>query len=309
VRTLARHGAAGAEILATTVRDRDHERRTDHDGREPARPAPPPVHALEALQRSAGNQAVGRMLARIIKVGGVPTDPAQVKSQLDGLTPKPAVSDSAEEWLRLMHRDTRDHDFTTIDVLAGQLKGTAVASTTGARTGTARDVAPGDIRFSQKDVGAETSDGLSLDALTNILRTSGWDTTKDPIDVVDVPGLGLVSIDNRRIVAARNAGLATVPTRVHHYNDALDLPPARISDGFTLKKYKIKLLNGQLVRGGTKGTIVYEPGDPAETWGEAVLFRTIDQGGSFAMYGTLDLPKIRAAKTTASATGGTTGPP
>jgi hypothetical protein len=292
------------------VRDRDHERRTDPDERAPTRPAAPPPHALEALQRSAGNQAVGRMLARIIKVGGVASNPAQVKSQLDALSPKPDVNESADEWLRLMDRDSHEHAFTTIDVLAGQLKGTAVASLTGARTGTARDVAPGDIRFSQKDVGAETSDGLSLDALTDILRTHGWDTTKDPIDVVDVPGLGLVSIDNRRIVAARNAGLATVPTRVHHYNDALDLPGARIADGFTLKKYNIRLVGGQLVRGGTKGTVVYGKDDVAETWGEAVLFRTIDQGGAFAMYGTLDLPKIRAAKATAStATGGVTGPP
>jgi hypothetical protein len=46
---------------------RVHEREDVRSGeqRRPPEPSPLPLHAVLALQRSAGNQAVGRVLARL----------------------------------------------------------------------------------------------------------------------------------------------------------------------------------------------------------------------------------------------------
>jgi hypothetical protein len=43
------------------------------------------------------------------------------------------------------------------------------------------------------------------------------------------------------------------------------------------------------------------------TWGEGALFRTANQGASFALYGKLDLPTIRAPKATDPTTPETVG--
>jgi hypothetical protein len=67
---------------------------------------------------------------------------------------------------------------------------------------------PNKLRVSQDWVSPETSDGISISALAEHMRTGGW--RGDPLDVIEMPDGGLLSVDNRRIVAARMAGLEEV---------------------------------------------------------------------------------------------------
>jgi hypothetical protein len=125
------------------------------------------------------------------------------------------------------------------------------------------------------------------------MRTEGYKESGAP-DVVDVPGVGYVSVDNRRIVAARQAGLTDIPVKTHHFNDPLTVAAAR----FILNRPIRQSPDGSLYIGeGKPATIVFAKNTVPTTWGEAVLFRTANQGVSLGFYGKLDLPTIRAPTT------------
>jgi hypothetical protein len=271
----------------------------------PQRTPPTSVAAIQALQRSAGNQAVGRMLARVIQIDGEARTPAQVTEDLEKLTPKPEITQANREWLRLSHAATKVYDFASINAVEEELKGTATKTTPEGKTrqGALTELPPANIKFSQITVSEDMSPTLDIPKLTEIMRTKGWDPDAEPIDVVDVPGMGIVSVDNRRIICARAAGLEKIPVRMHHFNDPLDIPGGRIADGFTLK-FNVDLVGGKLVpkaKGRLKATkeTVYAKGTVAATWGEAVLFRTVNQNelapelqflGRYEMYGRLTEP-------------------
>lgn len=81
--------------------------------------------------------------------------------------------------------------------------------------------APDAIRFSQKSVNKATTEKY----ITSMSQ-HGW--KGDPIDVVHMPDGGLTTLDNRRLVAARQTG-----TPVHanvHAHDA-PFPPERVPEG------------------------------------------------------------------------------
>ena len=59
-------------------------------------------------------------------------------------------------------------------------------------------VNPNDIRFSQSSVNGSAE-------IVESMRNNGW--AGDPIDVVRMPDGGLTTIDNTRVVAARQAGI------------------------------------------------------------------------------------------------------
>jgi hypothetical protein len=70
--------------------------------------------------------------------------------------------------------------------------------------------APTGLKFSQKDVGARTGDGeLTIEELTENMKKGGWDG--EPIHVVELADGSTVSLDNRRLLAAQNAGLKEIP--------------------------------------------------------------------------------------------------
>lgn len=158
---------------------------------------------------------------------------------------------------------------------------------------------PGGIKFSQKDVAATTGDGsLTIEQLTESMKTGGW--KGEPIDVVEFrDARGTISIDNRRLLAAQNAGLKEIPMRYHAPNEPFDVPQTRIDEGFKLDK-NIRQVDGELVVGGTKGDIVYAKGTVPRTWEEAALFRTANQGnlktpggGKFPLWGRPEPPVVR----------------
>lgn len=138
---------------------------------------------------------------------------------------------------------------------------------------------PEQIRFTQRSISRETSDGLPIHELAKAMAEVGW--RGNPIHAVIWEDGGITSLDNRRVRAARMAGLDQVPTAVHAPSDRLadwshewDLPRRqRNALGVDIRE----LPDGTLRVGGDVGTIRYHRGQVAETWGEIALFRAAEQ--------------------------------
>ena len=76
------------------------------------------------------------------------------------------------------------------------------------------------LNYSQRTVSSRTSDGISIEDLTESMRKNGYDLKKGgAIDAINVDGQ-LVSYDNRRLLAAQNAGNIDVPVNVVDPNSA-----------------------------------------------------------------------------------------
>ena len=115
---------------------------------------------------------------------------------------------------------------------------------------------PNEIRFSQSSVNGSSK-------VYDNMMINGWDG--DPIDVVRMPDNKLTTIDNTRVVAAREAGI-DVQAVIHDYSELL---PLEQIDRFTTKK-----------------------GIPI-TWGDAIILRIGKQSSAFRSdnpYGSYNLP-------------------
>ena len=118
---------------------------------------------------------------------------------------------------------------------------------------------PNKIRYSQSSVNSSSD-------IVQSMKANGWQG--DPIDVVEMPDEIYTTIDNTRVVSAREAGI-NVEANVHGYNDPL---PSEYIERFTTKK-----------------------GVP-KTWGEAIELRVGKQKASFRNgnpYGKLEMETIK----------------
>jgi hypothetical protein len=142
----------------------------------------------------------------------------------------------------------------------------------------------GRIRFSQGDVSAHLRDGTSLGDVINSMRENGWNPEAPPAEMVEFPDGGIVTLDHRRIVAARMAGLEEVPARVHGY---VELMPAESAG-----KYRLRV---NLTDPNTG--VTYKRGQLPSTWGEAAMFRSANQRAfcfpDFPTLGSIKEPIIR----------------
>ncbi len=121
------------------------------------------------------------------------------------------------------------------------------------------NINPKDIRFSQSSVNGS-------EEIIESMKKNGW--KGDPIDVVQMPDGVYTTIDNTRVVSAREAGI-NVQANVHGYNDPL---LTEYIERFTTKK-----------------------GIPT-TWGEAVELRVGKQKASFRNgnpYGAFNMEDIK----------------
>ena len=118
---------------------------------------------------------------------------------------------------------------------------------------------PNEIRYSQSSANGSSD-------IIQSMKANGWQG--DPIDVVEMPDGIYTTIDNTRVVSAREAGI-NVEANVHGYNDPL---PSEYIERFTTKK-----------------------GVP-KTWGEAIELRVSKQKASFRTgnpYGKLEMETIK----------------
>ncbi|MDX2164303.1 MAG: hypothetical protein SFW07_02675, partial [Gammaproteobacteria bacterium] len=131
---------------------------------------------------------------------------------------------------------------------------------------------PNDIKFTQETVSyLKQRPGIpsySLDDIISSMQSEGW--VGDPIDVVKMPNGEYVSVDNTRVLAAREAGI-DVRANIRDYNERL---PEEMAPRFRNR---------------------YVGGARPETWGEAAENRLSNQGFDFVNVnpeGTFIEPKI-----------------
>ncbi|MFE2995137.1 toxin glutamine deamidase domain-containing protein [Nocardia sp. NPDC059246] len=136
-----------------------------------------------------------------------------------------------------------------------------------------------EVRFTQRSVSRETSDGLPIQTLADHMADGGW--RGGPIHAVVAEDGRISSLDNRRLTAAQMAELDHVPTALHSPNDRLaDWPHEWDTDRRERNPLRVdirRLPDGTLRVGGDEGEIVYRRGQVAETWGEIALFRSAEQ--------------------------------
>ena len=125
---------------------------------------------------------------------------------------------------------------------------------------------PWSLRFSQDTV----HNPKHIGTIEISMKTIGWND--EPIHVVLMPDGKYTTLDNRRVITARKAGIY-VKAMIHHYNDPLD---SANRQRFT--------------------TTPQEQYTGPETWGKAIQYRISNQN-SFYMrnvhpYGTFDEPYI-----------------
>ena len=103
---------------------------------------------------------------------------------------------------------------------------------------------PSEVSFSQATVSYQKKDkSYNYDTMVEDMRKNGWNGP--PVDVVNMPDNAPTSMDNTRILAARNAGIK-VDAIVHNYSDRLSYNE--------IKRFKV-------------GTTY------PKTWGEAIELR------------------------------------
>ena len=133
-------------------------------------------------------------------------------------------------------------------------------------------VNPNQIRFSQSSVSFQKTRGATsytFDDIVTSMRQNGWQG--DPVDIVQLPDGNFTSIDNTRILAAREAGI-DVQAVVRNYDDPL---PASMLNRFPDPKNSERF---------------------ATTWGEAINFRIQRQKKNFRNnfpQGSYNPPKIK----------------
>lgn len=128
-----------------------------------------------------------------------------------------------------------------------------------AAEGAGEAINPNEIRFSQSSVNG-------ADEITASMKVNGWQGK--PIDVVKMLDGKFTSMDNTRVVSARQAGIDIV-ANVHAYDDPLTLD--------------------QMSRFATKKGI-------PKTWGEAIGLRIGKQNSTFRNNfpsGSFELPRFK----------------
>lgn len=148
------------------------------------------------------------------------------------------------------------------------------------------------IRFSQNTVGPSTylnGVKIALVRLVALMRSRNHYPCL-PIDVVRLPDGKLTSLDNRRLLAARRAGLKGIPAILHDGSEPL--PPGE-GLRFRMKK-RIVDRHGDL---GPAGTELIALKASAETYFEAVVVRCAAQGKTrtgqrFTLSGVDEEPRV-----------------
>ncbi|OUL24218.1 hypothetical protein BV372_29015 [Nostoc sp. T09] len=166
------------------------------------------------------------------------------------------------------------------------------------------------VRFSQGDISPHLRDKTPYKQVVEGMKKHGWDYTKEPPDMVKFEGKKLTigkikipigrghytSLDNRRIRAAKDAGIKKIPARVHHESDSIrhDVPSKPGSAGKDVaSRFKLK----KTTFSEPKTAKTHKPGNKPNNWGEAAKFRAADQRArgyqDFPLKGRKSLPVFK----------------
>ena len=148
----------------------------------------------------------------------------------------------------------------------------------------------GDFNYSQKTVNGKTGDGTPLEVVVESMREHGYDRSKQPPQMVDLNNGKLVTLDHRRLVAAYQAEVKSIPIERIAGSTPIDQAFA-ISKNFVIGKMsRARMTLVEQFLGLPEGTI--KKGYVAQTWEEAAVIRCANQGNSFPIDGSPNLPTI-----------------
>ena len=186
-----------------------------------------------------------------VKIADELTDAAKVVDQVGDITDAAMAVNAVNEANAAVKAVDEVNDVADAVKTVEKLDGVIESGST--------SINPNKIRYSQSSVNSSSD-------IVQSMKANGWQG--DPIDVVEMPDEIYTTIDNTRVVSAREAGI-NVEANVHGYNDPL---PSEYIERFTTKK-----------------------GVP-KTWGEAIELRVGKQKASFRNgnpYGKLEMETIK----------------
>ena len=186
-----------------------------------------------------------------VKIADELTDAAKVVDQVGDITDAAMAVNVMDEANAVVKAVDEVNDVADAVKTVEKLDGVIESGST--------SINPNKIRYSQSSVNSSSD-------IVQSMKANGWQG--DPIDVVEMPDEIYTTIDNTRVVSAREAGI-NVEANVHGYNDPL---PSEYIERFTTKK-----------------------GVP-KTWGEAIELRVGKQKASFRNgnpYGKLEMETIK----------------
>ena len=171
-----------------------------------------------------------------------------------------------------------------------------------------------DIHYCQAYVSDKMGDGTPIKNVIEDMKKNGWNEDKPPPDMVIYPCGKIVTVDHRRVVAARLAGIERIPANIHTADERLLIKgwvnflimgllslknPPMISIVvckmmfYLLKRFPLK-------KDFDHDKKNYKKELPPETWREAAVFRAAKQREmgyeKFPLDGTAKVPEIRSSK-------------
>lgn len=170
-----------------------------------------------------------------------------------------------------------------------------------------------DIHYCQAYVSDKMGDGTPIKDVIEDMKKNGWNKEKPPPDMVIYPCGKIVTVDHRRVVAARLAGIERIPANIHTADERLlkkmwkndvimvlfllENPPVMSVLVWKLVSYLLKRF--PLKKDFDHDKKNHKKGLPPETWGEAVTFRAQRQRErgykDFALDGEAKVPEIRSS--------------
>ena len=78
-----------------------------------------------------------------------------------------------------------------------------------------------DIHYCQAYVSDKMGDGTPIKDVIEDMKKNGWNKEKPPPDMVIYPCGKIVTVDHRRVVAARLAGIERIPANIHTADERL----------------------------------------------------------------------------------------
>ncbi|MFG1920460.1 toxin glutamine deamidase domain-containing protein [Cryptosporangium sp. NPDC048952] len=238
---------------------------------------PSPNEVALAGRSGAGGSWVGRRALVGVEWEGVrwlvaargPGSPAGVKPSAAGsMSPRQMMSSGTPRPVGVRAGSLSDLGFADLDAVPEENRRSVQQSEPHIRM-----VDPTEIKFTQRSIGKRTRDGMDIDKLAE--RIVDWHG--GPLHGVQWGDGSLASLDNRRLTAARRAGVDLIPFVAHRPDELLsdwpeDWPLERRE--FAAASVEIReLADGTWVVGGDDGKVVYGVGAVPSAFGEVALFR------------------------------------
>jgi hypothetical protein len=149
-----------------------------------------------------------------------------------------------------------------------------------------------DFKYSQSSAGKFTRDGDSIEKIVDAMRKHGWDISKEPPRMIKMSDGSIVTLDHRRMIAARMAGIKKVPIELIDGGTP-------IAESYALRREFYLKIKGPRYRFDEIANLLQVPEESigkkyiAKNWEEAVIIRCANQTKTFPLFGSTEIPKLK----------------